>query len=372
MITLLGRDPDPNFLVHTPFSRLSAHHRQVGRGAAGADAVDHPELYYGIPGTTGPATRGRLGVVTQVTLPGPTSLRFNRRVLPTDPQRTITRNPGTTSASIPEAGLITRVPGAGPFPPETASIADTNLYLYPENGAFFDVGNLLYQARLLTENRASICRRYGLSKLDTGDGSDGMGTGSGVSKIRIPSSIARYNEWVNLAPIRHCLSCAATRKGAPPELQVLNASNIWPAYGKDVALAGESQGDLPLGTRCVIRWQDRGLIDSLGLTPRGKLLFTCLLHYGFYIMSGNSEYDAVNNGASLQFAIDNAPTSNGQWPTDARAEFVDQMLRLIPHCWPVRSFRPLDQETEVWTNGLAYASGGSALYPDAACRAWDY
>ena len=86
---------------------------------------------------------------------------------------------------------------------------------------------------------------------------------------------------------------------------MLGKASVWPAYGVDSSStnSNENLGDIPYGTRFVIRWQDRGLRNALGLTPRGLRLFDCLLHYGFYVLDG-ANHGGANNGGLIGFRTD--------------------------------------------------------------------
>jgi hypothetical protein len=376
MMALVGRDPDLSRLIDRPFGRRAAHHRPVGRGLPGADAINNPGAYYGIPGTSGPATRGRMAVVTEVLLPGPVGTKFHRQVAATDPMRTIMPNPGGAGVNIPAEGVALRVPAKPPYPPETAQLTDSNVLLYPRNGGRVDVGDMFFQARFLTEYRATLRRQYGLSGIDRpGDGMDG---GPSASRMRWPSSMLRFDVMrrPDPGPIRHCLHMLATRKTAPSHLHVLGKTWVWPAAGRDSSAGAieENLGDIPYGTRFVIRWSDKHLRNELGLTARGLRLFDCLLHYGFYVVDGTPEHDEADGGASVTFRTDQGfgGSAPAQWPEPMRSEIIQQLRILVPLCWPVRNVRPLDEETEVWTDGTAYASGGGPLYPDTACTAWDH
>jgi hypothetical protein len=375
---LVGRDPDLDRLIARPFGRHAASHRAVGRGPTGVDAIGNPSLYYGIPGTTGPATRGRMAIVTTVLLPGPVGIKFHRQVAPSDPVRVIQRNAGTSSSTLP---LSVRVPVAGPYPPEnyeadgvTPKLSDSNVYLYPRDGRRRDLGDLFFQGRFINEFSATLRRSYGLAGLDTGNPDDGWDQGTSAGRMRWPSAMLRFLELApeSPGPIRHCLHVLATRKTVAGERHILGKTWVWPAYGRDGSAgnADENLGDIPYGTRFVIRWQDRGLRHALGLSPRGLRLFDCLLHYGFYVVDGTPEGGA-DGGASITFRTDQGPGTRGEWPEPMRGEVIEQLKKLVPLCWPVRSVRPLDRETEIWSDGLAYASGGGPLYPDTACTAWD-
>jgi hypothetical protein len=374
---LVGRQPDVSRLLAEPFGKLSAHHRPVGRGVPGADAINNPSVYYGIPGASGPATRGRMATVTTVLLPGPVGIKFHRQVSEADPVATIRRNPGTSLLT----DFTIRVPTAGPYPPEnyeadgvTPKLSDSNIYLYPRDGGRRDVGDLLFQGRLINEKTATLRRQYGLAALDTGNPFDGWNQGTSAGRMRWPSSMLRFVELLpeDPGPIRHCLHILATRRAVSADRHILGKNWVWPAYGRDgsAGAADENLGDIPYGTRFVIRWIDRNLRSSLDLSPRGLRLFDCLLHYGFYVVDGTPE-GGVDGGSSITFRTDQGSGTRGEWPEPMRSDVLNALKKLVPLCWPVRSVRPLDRETELWTDGMAYASGGGPLYPDTACTAWD-
>jgi hypothetical protein len=129
-------------------------------------------------------------------------------------------------------------------------------------------------------------------------------------------------------------------------------------------------GDIPYGTRFVIRWQDRGLRDSLGLTARGKVLFDCLLHYGFYVLDGAPQ-GGENGGAYIGFRTDQAPTANGDWPWTMKEEVRIALGKLVALCWPVRNVRSYSFDNEIHSDGLPYASGGGPLGPGSINTAWN-
>jgi hypothetical protein len=186
----------------------------------------------------------------------------------------------------------------------------------------------------------------------------------------------RYHELApaNPAPITHCLNVVATRKGVSGSAHVLGKTKVWPAYTMDSSAtnANENLGDIPYGTRFVIRWQDRQLRDSstLKLSGRGKVLFDCLLNYGFYVLDGSNE-GGVNGRGLFGFRTDQAPTATGDWPKPLKDEVVSALRKLVPLCWPVRYVRSLSAESEIHSNGLPSASGGGPIGPGVINSAWD-
>ncbi len=367
----------PTQLIRNPFNKLSAHHRPVGLGLPGKDAVDNPDAYYGIPGTAGPATRGRMANVTSVTLQGAVGIKFLREVAPTDPYRTIGKAPNSLPGPKPPPNLpfTLRMPTTGPYPPELATPQDCNIFLYPRDGLATDIGDLFNQFRY-NDRQAQHHYAYGLAGLDHTGEPDGGGRGTSASKVRWPSSILCYDEIASATPgaITHCLNVLATRKNTHHEAQVLGKRRVWPAYGMDSSSTNgtENLGDIPYGTRFVIRWRDRALRDSsgLGLNARGKVLFDCLLYYGFYVLDGSNE-GGPNGGGKIGFRVDQAPTATGDWPWLLKKEVTEILAKLVPLCWPVRSVRPDGFETEIHSNGLPYASGGGPLGPGSLNSAWD-
>ena len=173
---------------------------------------------------------------------------------------------------------------------------------------------------------------------------DGGHLGTSASKVRWPSSMLRYHELapVNPAPITHCLNVVATRKGVSGSAHVLGKRKVSPADTMDSSAinATENLGDMPYGTRFVIRWQDHQLRDSstLKLSARGKMLFDCLLYHGFYVLDGSNE-GGVNGGGLIGFRTDQAPMATGDWPKPLKDEVVGALRKLVPLCWPVRYVR---------------------------------
>jgi hypothetical protein len=367
--------PSPEGLFLNPFNKLSAHHRPVGLGMLGRDAIDNPDAYYGIPGTTGPATRGRMSIVTSVRLQGPVGLKWNYWVSPTDPYRTIERAFNSLPGPKPPATLpfTCRMPQGVVYPPEPNPPQDCNVFFYPRNGDQIDLGDLFNQFKY-NGRTAQHRYSYGLGKLDTMEVADGWGRGTSASKIRWPSCCLRYSDLApaNPGPINHCLNVLATRKGVEGSRHVLGKTRVWPSYGVDTSSsnANENMGDIPYGTRFVIRWQDRGLRDSLGLTARGKVLFDCLLHYGFYVLDGANQ-GGENGGGYVGFRTDEAPTATGDWPWTMKEEVRIALGKLVKLCWPVRNVRTYSFDNEIHSDGLPYASGGGPLGPGSINTAWD-
>jgi hypothetical protein len=365
----------PAELLRNPFNKLSAHHRPVGRGLPGKDAVNNPDAYYGIPGTTGPATRGRMAIVTSVTLQGPVGLKFMRQVSPSDPYWTINKAANSLPGPKPPPNLpfTLCMPTTGPYPPEMATPMDCNIFLYPRDGLDHDVGDLFNQFRYY-DRQAQHHYAYGLVGLDHVGLPDGGGRGTSASKVRWPSSLLLCEEMApaDPAPIRHCLNVLATRKNSNGAAHVVGKNRVWPTYGVDSGASNADQnlGDIPYGTRFVIRWQDGNLRDSLALTARGKVLFDCLLYYGFYVLDGSTE-TGPNGGGKIGFRTDQAPTANGDWPWALKQEVAGALKKLVPLCWPVRSVRPDGFETEIHSDGLPYGSGGGPLGPGSVNSAWD-
>ena len=311
--------------------------------------------------------------VTSVNLQGAVGIKFTHQVSARDPFRLI----GRASNSLPGSALpfSCRMPAGVVYPPELPEPKDCNVYFYPRDGLRQDMGDLFNQFRY-RDSRAQHHRAYGLGGLDHGGATDGGDAGTSASKLRWPSSMLRYHELAgaNPAPITHCLNVLATRKNAPAAAHILAKRRVWPAYSIDSSARqpGENLGDIPYGTRFVIRWQDRGLRNNsaLNLTARGRALFDCLLYYGFYVVDG-ANGPGVNGGGLIGFRHDQAPTPTGEWPKPLKDEVVGALRRLVPLCWPVRYVRSEAFESEMHNNGLPYASGGGPIGPGARNSAWD-
>jgi hypothetical protein len=140
----------------------------------------------------------------------------------------------------------------------------------------------------------------------------------------------------------------------------------YPAWDTDRPLqADENQGDIPYGTRIAIRWQDRGLRETLGLSALGKVLFDTFLYYGCALIDGQGQ---VQNGkAVLQLRVDNALAEN-----KSKVAAVDAALaKLLPHLWPVFSARKHHESDPRHSDGLIYVGGGGPLGPGAINSAYD-
>jgi hypothetical protein len=393
------RVPSAASLLLNPFNKLSAHHRPVGRGTSGNEADLNPLNYYGIPGTSpGTTTRGRLSIITQIEVGGGSvGVKYHHYVRGTDPSREVVFNAASDSnINLP---FTQRMPDPNSaefvYPTEPTNPADANVLLYPRNGQSVDIGDLYHEFQRVGAGsagsplpRANLRRPYGLLGLDYVNAADPAGweQGSSASRLRWPGVMLRYHEMspANPAPINHCLHVWVTRKtNSPdplrPQWHVLGKTRVWPAQGTDSTSgnADENLGDIPYGTRCVIRYQDRGLRNSLDLTARGLVLFDCLLRYGFYVADGGSYVSGADDGGVICFRTDhgpaNAPSGNtdGRWPQGLRDELVTEFGKLLPYCYPVRYQRSLATEDELHTDGLPYASGGGPLYADAPNTAWD-
>lgn len=369
--TLIARGQDganSKDLFQNPFNRFSAHHRPVGAGAE-----------YGVPGTTGPATRGRIAIVTRISLSmSPATRKYLYRVSPDDPFRTIRYDPSTGGGAAAGQGLplTLRMPADGPYP--TAG-EDRNVILWPRDGGTQDLCTMFYGFDNRT-GTARYAKAWPFGGIDFADGSDKFGPGSGASRMRWPSGVLRGFEInpENPAPIRHCFQGTATRHShpdsrkspkAPASRHVLGKTHVWPAYGTDSGAdrPDSNLGDIPYGTRLVIRRQDFGLRDQLGLSARGLVLFDTLCYYGMYLVDGQGQYDAANDGAVIQQRCDQTITA------ETAADVNAQLMKILPLLWPVRNPRPLERETEVFSrDGLPYAGGGGPLDPAQSINtAWD-
>lgn len=385
-------------LLANPFGFAAAHHRPVGLGRAGKRADLNPTEYYGVPGTTGVGTRGRMAQVTKILFgSGSVGLKFFHLVEPTDPLiHIITHDTSGITTNLPFDFLAPTPGGARNiiYPNEPLNPADANVGFYPRDGGIADLMDIMNEFQYVGRH-AKRRVTYGLLGLDTAEG--GGSAGLSASDLRWPSTICRWADLAatNPGPIRHCLSVLATRITAPPSTHVLGRTKVWPAYGMDNnATSGvNNSGDIPYGCRFAIRWQDRQIRDSttanpiadgdgvmraLNLTPRGKVLFDCLLHYGFLVLDGTPEFDGTPTapiGGSITFRCENAPAgagfADGRWPTDVRDDCTAAVRALVPFCWPLRYGRSLTTEDELHTDGLYYAAGGGPLYGGIQNIAWN-
>ena len=227
---------------------------------------------------------------------------------------------------------------------------------------------------------ARYSKSWPFGGIDFSDGSDKFDEGSGASRMRWPSGILRGFEInpENPEPIRHCFQATATRHSrpdnrqspkAPASRQVLGKTFVWPAYGTDGGAddPNVNLGDIPYGTRLVIRRQDFAQREKLGLSARGLVMFDTFCFYGMYLVDGQGQYDAANNGAVIQQRCDQNISKA------AAADVNAQLMKILPLLWPVRNPRPLGRETEVFpANGLPYAGGGGPLDPKKSINtAWD-
>ena len=233
------------------------------------------------------------------------------------------------------------------------------------------------------DNRTGTARyskAWPFQGLDFADGSDSYDPGSGASRMRWPSGVMRGFELnpETPSPIRHRFQCTATRHSkpdnksspkAPASRHVLGKTHVWPAYGTDAGADSPTAnlGDIPYGTRLVIRKQDFNRRDTLGLSPRGLVLFDTFCYYGMYVVDGQGQYDAANNGAVMQMRCDQEISAS------AAADANAQLAKILPLLWPVRNPRPLDKETEIFPGtSLPYAGGGGPLDPAKSINsAWD-
>lgn len=391
--------PSMNALRLNPFNKLSAHHRAVGTGLAGKRADTDEDQYYGIPGTTGAATRGRMSIVDRINVGGGSvGRKFDHPVSIFDPTQTVTFNPlSDSNINLPQTLKIPAANGTTigfPFEP-VSNPQDANVLFHPTNGINIDEAKLFHEY-YSSIFKANICRTYPLGDVDfvpaatvTSD------KGTSASLMRWPGVMLTYREWVAAtpAPVRHALHVHITRKcsqtyDTQSAAHVLGRTRVWPAYGMDGDATGTSeapdhtfrqnnQGDIPYGTRFVIRWRDRNLRGTLGLSARGQVLFDTLLQYGFYVIDGSPEPGTTTSTALMTFRTDAAPPNtqypDGRWPDALNDEIQAQMYLMLPYFWPLRVVRPDATENEIWAPaGVPYASGGDKLYPEIQCNAWDY
>jgi hypothetical protein len=357
-----------------PYNKMSAHHRPVGAGVTGKRADLNPGEYYGLPGTSVvPGTRGRMANVTAINLPGPVGIKFRHKVVAGDTLTTIGLQPDSNpDGSIP---FSLKIPLGATYPPGVeADDKDNNVLFWPRNGISTPGALVDYFNQFVVEGgySARYRREYNLDELDyQGDG-DLQDKGAGASRMRWPSSMLLYDEWspASPGPIRHCIHCLGSRVGIPNSQQLLGRDSFWPSHGTDSMDANSNNGDVPYGTRFVIRWQDRNLRGSLGLSARGLRLFDLLLGFGYYVLDGGNEA-GPSGGCKIDFRTDQGQESNGAWAPAIKQDMIDQLTILVPLCWPVRNIRSLATESEVWSDGLPYASGGGPLYSDVYNSAYD-
>jgi len=359
-----GNDAEPppieTDLFLNPFDRLSAHHRPIG---AGAEA--------GVPGGTlnprdsdpsydapqGIDSRGRLAVVTLFRC-GATKQgrKYIYRVSPSDPDRTI--DDLADAPANNKLPVTLRMPSDVIYP---STDGDDVIVLWPRDGGATDIGDLFSNFEDAT-SEAKRRREYPFGGTDVADGSDSWDRGNSASGLRFPGTVLRGFEInpPNPEPIRHALDVTATRHsnaGAPPSAHVLGKTHVWPAYYRDSSAGdpGNNTGDIPYGTRVFIRWQDRDLRETLGLSARGKVLFDTFLYYGFYVVDGQGQH--ANGGGVLQLRIDHEVTA------EVVADIDAQLQKMLPYLYPMRNPRRHATETEIYTDGLPYAGGGGPLVP---------
>ena len=359
--------PTGHDLFVNPYNKLSAHHRPVGAGAE-----------YGVPGTTGEPTRGRIAVVTRIALGlAPANKKYIHRVAPTDPLRSITFSGDAVGSGGGKGLPITlRMPEGVPYP---STGEDRNVILWPRDGGTADLCTMFYGFDE-TRNTARYAKSWPFSGLDFTDGSDEFDAGSGASRMRWPAGVLRGFEInaENPSPIRHAFQATATRHSspdnrkspkAPPSRHVLGKTYVWPAYGTDSGATNPNAnlGDIPYGTRLVVRRQDFTQKEKLGLSPRGRVIFDTLCYYGMYLVDGQGQYDAARDGAVIQQRCDHEVSR------EAADDVNAQLMKILPLLWPVRNPRPLDRETEISSkDGLPYAGGGGPLDPRHSVNtAWD-
>jgi hypothetical protein len=168
-------------------------------------------------------------------------------------------------------------------------------------------------------------------------------------------------------PIRHLLNATATRHsraGARPSQHVLGRGMAYPAWSTDRPLGAEDNlGDIPYGTIIAVRWQDRGLRETLSLTPFGKVLFDTFLYFGCCLCDGQGQ--VVDDAPVLQLRVD--------WELTAEKEAAveEALAKLLPHLWPVFDARRHDEDAPRHSDGLIYVGGGGPLGPGSINSAWD-
>lgn len=303
-------NPPPVDLLANPFDQTSAHHRPIGTGAV-----------YGIL-QDGVRTRGRLAVITEVSLAPPTGIKYMNRVKPDDPLATVRQNDSHGSGKQPDLPVTLRIPANAAIPPYLPG-HDNCVLFFPRNG---ETGSDLadqffgFHRDPAGNYSASVHKIYSLRGTDVGEGTS-------ASRIKFPSGILRGAELVNHLPIRHALQVAVSRKGNPA-FHLLAKTWRWPALGADGGAHGPevNRGDLPYGTRVAIRPQDAGLRETLGLSEIGKRLFDAHLYYGVLIVDGTG---AGATGAKWNYRRDQ------DIPADWKKDIEAQLKKIVPLLWPI-------------------------------------
>jgi len=400
-------------LFRNPFDRLSTHHRPVGAGATYGIPpsilkrdLDDPAVEYS-PGR--PGSRGRLAIVKDFRITGSTStLKLLWQYQSTWSEHTTEWQEIGTAPDTDEYGggsgknlpvtIMMPAPSQAPYPPD---FGDNEIFTF---GGDRDRPTLAYvfaQYMLTPRNPAILARGnrsaravqiYPLDGPDVQSSASSPGDwGPGAIDWRHPGGFLRRDELDldNPRPIRHVLNLTATRhdgEGAVAVEHILSRTVTYPAWNTDSnaeesrLIAGvphpNNQGDIPYGTRIVIRKEDRILRDSttanpvpspvdgrvyaLDLSPIGKRLFDAFVYYGAIICDGQGQH--VDGGGVLQLRVEEGPVVT----SSAGREAVNRQLKkLIPLLWPIFNVRTHFSETEIFAgDGLPYVGGGGPLDPD--------
>lgn len=326
--------PSPRDLLANPFNRFSAHHRPIGNGAV-----------YGIL-ENGVRTRGRLAVITEISLAPATGIKYLNRVRADDPMQEVAWNDSHGQVRRSNLPFTLRIPVDAAIPPYEPG-SDNDALFFPRNGdSADDQADLFFgfYRNPTGQYSASIHKSYSLQGTD-------VGGGTSASRLKFPSGVLRGFELVDRLPIRHALQVAVSRKGNGA-YHILAKTWRWPALGTDgnAAQAGNNLGDIPYGTRAAIRPQDAGLRETLGLSEVGKLLFDAHLYYGVLVVDGTS---AAPTGARWHYRRDQ------DIPSDLKQEVEAQLRLIVPLLWPIDNTVE-DEE---------FAGGGKSL--GGINTAWD-
>jgi hypothetical protein len=321
-------------LLANPFDRTSAHHRPIGTGAV-----------YGLL-QNGVRTRGRLAVITEVSLAPATGIKYMNTVRAADPMTTVRQNDSHGPGRETGLPCDLRIPADAAIPPYQPG-HDNCVLFFPRNGeAGSDLADQFFGFHRDPAGiySASVHKAYSLRGTD-------VGGGTSASRIKFPSGVMRGRELVNKLPIRHALQVAVTRKGNPA-YHLLSKEWRWPALGTDGGAQSPdvNLGDLPYGTRVAIRPQDAGQRETLGLSEVGKLLFDAHLYYGVLIVDGTG---AGATGAKWNYRRDQ------DIPNEWKKDVEDQLRKIVPLLWPIAN--TVEHEE--------FAGGGKSL--GGINTAWD-
>jgi hypothetical protein len=337
-------------LLLNPFGARSAHHRPIGRGAV-----------KGIPGTTGPATRGRLDVVGRIRIPNAADLgKWYYRALDGDDPRSITSSGSGIGLPSNE-----KMP-AGVFYPDSSD--GDCIVIRPAPSVTADAW---YQFRDAAST-ASIRRTYTVDGDDL-PWTDGQDRGNSASKLRFPAACL-FADQLNLAnppPQRYALHLTATRhdgQGANSSIHVLGKTWVAPALGTDGDAGDEDRnlGNIPYGTRIWLPWDApwQDLRELSGFNQRQKVYFDIWRLYGAYILDGQGQHE--EGKAILQLR------QTGGLTTEVIAELEAVHAVILPYLWPMRNApASFTDASETWADGLPYAGGDGPLGPESINSAWD-